>query len=397
MMKSMRGVGVVFAKEIQDNLRDRRSIFSSVMSTLIGPVIIVLMIIIVGKAIFTEGMDKKIDLPVIGAENAPAFISYLKQRNINILPGPSNPEEQVRNGDLSVVLIIPDNYGENFSSGSPATVQLILDPTRQSSLMSIERVRSALHAYNSQIGSLRLLARGISPMVVDPILIENVDVSTPQTQVLIFLNMMPYFIVLVVFVGGMYVIIDATAGERERASLEPLLINPVPRWAFVIGKLLASIPFAIFAVFINLLAFAVAFNAFPLEDYVGFQLTVSITSFVGIFFVSLPMVLLASALQMVIATFARSYKEAQTYVGFLPLIPALPGIGLAFLPVKATLWVMMIPTFGQQILINQLMRGEPLNATHITVSVVTTLIVSILLMIVAIKLYEREQLIFGAR
>lgn len=397
MGKSMSGMWVVFSKEIQDNLRDRRSIISSVMSTLIGPVIIVLMIIVVGKAIFTKAVENKIDLPVIGAENAPALISFLEQRNINILPGPSNPEEQVRNGDLSVVLIIPDNYGEHFSSGLPAMVQLVTDTTRQSSLATIERVRSSLSAYNNQIGSLRLVARGISPVVVDPILIENIDVSTPQTQVLIFLNMMPYFIVLVVFVGGMYVIIDATAGERERASLEPLLINPVPRWAFVVGKLLASIPFAIFSVFITLLAFAVAFNAFPLENYVGFQLTVNISSFVGIFLVSLPMIFLASALQMVIATFARSYKEAQTYVGFLPLIPALPGIGLAFLPVKATIWVMMIPTFGQQIIINQLMRGESLNPSHITISVISTIAFSVLLVYIAIRLYERERIIFGAR
>jgi len=260
------------------------------------------------------------------------LIQFLEQNGAEILPAPDDPETDVRNGNLEVVLVIPMDYGDDFSNGRPATVQMIVDSSRQSAVATTERTRELLESYSNQIGSLRLIVRGISPAVIHPLVIERIDVATPQSQVLIFLNMMPYFVVLVVFMGGMYVIIDATAGERERGSLEPLLINPVARWEFVVGKLLASIPFATFAVFLTLIAFAIAFNAFPLEDYVGFQLTINIPALVGIFLIALPMILLASGLQMIIATFTRSFKEAQTYVAFLPLIPALPGIGLAFLP-----------------------------------------------------------------
>jgi sodium transport system permease protein len=126
-------------------------------------------------------------------------------------------------------------------------------------------------------------------------------------------------------------------------------------------------------------------------------LALNVYTLLGVFLISLPMVLLASALQTVIVTFTRSFKEAQTYVGFLPLIPALPGLGLAFLPVKPALWMMLIPTFGQQILINQLMRGEVINTTHIVISVFATLLVSGLLIWLAIRLYERERVLFGAR
>jgi sodium transport system permease protein len=208
---------------------------------------------------------------------------------------------------------------------------------------------------------------------------------------------MPYFIIMVVFVGGMYVIIDTTAGERERGSLEPLLINPVARSEFVMGKLLASIPFAILSVFVTLLAFALAFNAFPLEDYIGYPMSIDLRALVGIFIISLPMILLASAVQMIITSFTRSFKEAQTYVGFLPLIPALPGIGLAFMPIKARLWTMMIPTFGQQLLINQMMRGEPIDPLNIIVSTAVTTLAAIALIFVAIHLYRQERLLFGAK
>ncbi len=397
MKISLSQIGVIFNKEVMDNLRDRRSIFSAMLSSLIGPALLLVLILIIGKSLFKEQDDPVFDLNLGGSENAPTLVEFFRQGGANILPAPDDPEAAVRNGDVDVVLIISNDFDEDFSQGVPATVQMVYDSTRQSAIASVERARNLLQAYNQQIGALRLIARGINPNVIDPLAIENIDVATPQTQALIFLNMMPYFIVMVVFMGGMYVIIDTTAGERERGSLEPLLINPASRTEFVLGKLAASLPFAAVTLIFNLVAFALAFNAIPLEDYIGFQLSIDISALLKIFFLALPMILLASALQMIIATYTRSFKEAQTYVGFLPLIPALPGIGLAFLPVKANLLAIAIPTFGQQLLINQIMRSEPISSLHIIVSTLTTISLSILLIVAAVRLYQREQIVFGTK
>lgn len=390
-------IWTIFLKECIDNLRDRRSVFSAISSSLVGPLLILLMVVVIGNSVFNEQIEKGLEVPVIGVENAPDLVQFLEQNNIILFPAPSNPEEAVKNGDEAVVLVIPDTYQEDFRQGMPATIQLIADSSRQSTMASVERLRRAINAYDNQIATMRLMARGISPTVISPLAIENLDVATPQSQGLIFLNILPYFIVMVTFLGGMYVIIDTTAGERERGSLEPLLINPVPRWQIVIGKLLASIPFALLAIFLCLVGFWVVFNAFPLEDYIGFQLSVSPVALAGIFLISIPMTLLASGLQMVIATFTRSFKEAQTYVSFLPLIPAIPGMALAFLPVKASLWTMLIPTFGQQILILQLMRGEALSAVYLWISTLITLLVAGILIFIAILLYQRERVIFGVK
>jgi sodium transport system permease protein len=395
-MNSLQRIWIVFSKEARDNLRDRRSMFSALGSSLIGPVILLVVIVLVGKSVFKDVQGEPLKLAVAGAQNAPNLIFFLEQHGVEIQDPPADPESAVRNGDLDLVLIIPESYTEDFSAGRPATVRIVLDTSRQSATGFVERARSLVNAYNNQIAAMRLLARGINPEVTAPLAIERLDVATPQSQAVIFLNMMPYFIVLVVFVGGMYVIIDTTAGERERGSLEPLLINPVTRAEFVLGKLAAALPFATFAVFTTLLAFYLAFNYFPLEDYIGFQLTLSGPALAGIFLLALPMILLASALQMIIATFTRSFKEAQTYVSFLPLIPALPGIGLAFLPVKASLWTMLIPTFGQQLLINQLMRGEPVSAPNVLVSSLVTIAVAIVLILLAIRLYSQERVLFGS-
>jgi sodium transport system permease protein len=146
---------------------------------------------------------------------------------------------------------------------------------------------------------------------------------------------------------------------------------------------------------VSLAAYAVMFNVVPLERIIGLRLTVDVMALVYIFLVCLPMIVLASALQMIIATFARNFKEAQTYVGFLPLVPALPGLGLAFLPVKPELWTMLIPTFGQQLLINQFMRGEVVDVVNVLASTATTLGLAAVLVVLAIRLYEREQIILN--
>ena len=396
-MNSLQRIWIVFSKEARDNLRDRRSMFSALGSSLIGPMILLVVIILVGKSVFKDVQGTPLRLPIAGAENAPNLILFLEQNGVEIQDPPADPESAVRSGDLDLVLVIPESYAEDFSAGRPATVQIVLDTSRQSASAVVERTRNLVNAYNSQIAAMRLLVRGINPEVTDPLAVERVDVATPQSQAVIFLNMMPYFIVLVVFVGGMYVIIDTTAGERERGSLEPLLINPVTRAEFVLGKLAAALPFATFAVFTTLMAFYLAFNYFPLEDYIGFQLTLSGPALVGIFLLALPMILLASALQMIIATFTRSFKEAQTYVAFLPLIPAIPGIGLALLPIKASMWMMLIPTFGQQLIINKLMVGEPISLSYGLVSAAATLVISLVLVFIAVRLYEQERVLFGPR
>jgi len=397
-MNEAQRIWTVFAKEVQDNLRDRRSILSALSSALIGPAVLLVLIVILGKTLFADLQEQTFELPLVGGEYAPALVHFLEQNGAILLSGPDDPEDAVRNGDVDLVLVIPGaEFGEDFSQGRPAAVRLVVDTTRQSASVKVERARNLLQSYAQQIGALRLMARGIDPVVLRPLAVEVRDVSTPQTQALLFVNMMPYFVVLVVFVGGMYVVIDTTAGERERGSLEPLLINPARRWELVLGKLLASLPFAMLSLFLTLTAFGSAFNLFPIEDYIGVQLRLSVPALAGIFVIALPMILLASSLQMVVATYTRSFKEAQTYVSLLALVPALPGIGLAFLPVKPTLVNMLIPTFGQQLLINQLMRGEPINLLFVAISAIATLVASLPLIYISVRLFERERVMFGPR
>ncbi|MBI5296045.1 MAG: ABC transporter permease [Chloroflexi bacterium] len=390
----MKRIWVIFQKEMVDNLRDYRSWTTGLFWAMFGPLMLGGMILLLGNTI-RDNVEEALVLPVLGAENAPSLIAFLEQQDVIIEPAPADPEAAVIAGDINVALIIPADYGADFSAGQTAKVQLVFDSTRQSAMVDITRAQNLLEGYGKYIGLLRLSLRGVSPEVVRVVQIEEVDTATPQSQALIFLSMLPYFIIFAIFNGASPVIIDATAGERERGSLEPLLINPLPRGWFAIGKMLSAMPFATINLILTLAGFAAIFRFLPIEELLGVQIGLDIGALTAIFFICLPIVFLACAIQTLIASFTKTTKEAGTYLPFIGLIPSLPGLALAFLPVKPDLWTMLIPTFGQQILINQFLRSEPIAEMNIVISAVLTILLSVIVTYIAVKLYEGERIVAG--
>jgi sodium transport system permease protein len=390
----MKQIWIIFQKETLDNLRDTRSWTTGLFWAVFGPLMMGGMILLLGNTLRSR-VDEALRLPVLGAENAPNLVAFLKGQNVILEPAPADPRAAVIAGEVSVVLIIPKEYAEAFSAGKRATVQLVFDSSRQSAMVEIRRVQNLLEGYDQYLGLLRLSLRGISPEVTRVVMIEEVDTATPQSQAMIFISMLPYFIIFAIFNGASAVITDATAGERERGSLEPLLINPVPRGWVVSGKMLSAMPFAVVNLIITLVGFGAIFQFLPIEELLGVQISLDTGALLAIFFICLPIVFLACAIQTLIASFTKTTKEAGTYLPFIGLIPSLPGMALAFLPVKPALWMMLIPTFGQQVLINQFLRSEPILATNVVVSIVLTLLTSVAITWGAVRFYENERIILG--
>jgi sodium transport system permease protein len=387
-------IGIIFRKELLDTFRDRRTLVNSLLSALLGPLMLFGLLTVLGQTASRQE-ERPLELPVVGSHFAPDLVAFLETNNVLLETAPADPEAAVRADDVDLVLVIGADYGERVQAGLPARVQLIADSSRQSTQPTVTRVSRLLETYSAQLGALRLQARGISPSVVTPLVIEDVDLATPQGRAALLLNILPYFLIFAVFIGGMSLTIDMTAGERERGSLEPLLLSPLSRSEITLGKLAAGLVPTALSVLVALLGFAAIINLAPLGESLGVQLQLDFTTLVGIFLITVPMMLLAGALQMLIATASRSVKEAQSYLGFLPLIPALPGLFLAFVPIRPTLWMMSIPTFGQQLLINQLMRGEPVNAVFVIVSAAATLLVGGVCTVAAVRMFSRERILFA--
>jgi len=386
------GSRTVFRKEVVDNLRDRRTLAAALFYPFLGPAMILLMILAVGQ--LTKQSEKALKLPVQGAENAPNLVAFLEQHNVAIETAPNDPESDVRGGTLDVVLIIPDSFGEAFDNGRPAPVRLVIDPSRNAAMQSIGRARLLLQAYSRQVGRLRLQARGVDPRVVDAIAIESIDVSTPQSQAARILSMAPYLILVSLFVGGMYLAIDSTAGERERGSLEPLLINPVSRGELVAGKAAAVFLFTGVALVETLAGFALLLNYVPMERYIGVQMRLSAEAVLAIFLICLPLMVFVVALQLMIASYTKSFKEAQNYISLMLLVPALPALVMAVLPIKESLWLLALPTVGQQLFINQILRAEPVNTLNVVFSSAVTLGAGLVLLYLVVRRYRREAILF---
>ena len=386
-------IGIVLRKEAMDNLRDKRTLATSLMSVLIGPVMALLLIMILGQLIRDKD-DKPLNLPIQGVEHAQTFVDFLKQHQVVVQPVPADPKGAVRSGEVDAVLVILPTFAEEFSQGKPAPVQLMMDTSRTSARPTVERVRKLLAGYSGQTANLRLLARGVNPETTAVLTVETIDISTPQSKAMLFLLSLPTFLILTIFVGGMAVIIDTTAGERERGSLEPLLINPVKRWELVLGKLGASLCFTFVSIALTLCGFAAIFNIVPVDRILDIPVSVKWMTFGKIFVVALPLALFAASLQMLVVSFAKSYKEAQNMLAWLPIVPLLPGMALSYMTFKSSLWIMFIPTISQQYLVLQYLRGESVNWFDPLLAGLVTVAGAAILLGLTIRLYSREQILY---
>ncbi len=391
----MRTLLTVFRKEVIDNFRDRRTLASALlMGPLLGPMLFAFIINLSIERSLSDA-DKPMDLPVIGAEHAPNLARYLQSRNIILVDGPVDREAAiiaVTAGETDVVVIIPENFGQQLNKGVPALVELVSDQADQQAERDARRARGALRAYNQEIAALRLIGRGVSPTVLQAVVVDEVDVSTPSGRAGILLGMMSYFFIFAMLMGGMYLAIDTTAGERERGSLEPLLSLPVTRDQLMLGKIAATCLFMSMSLMLSLWSFFVALKFMPLEQ-LGMTPNFGPPVVLAAFFVLTPFILLGAALMTLVASFTKSYKEAQTWLSIVLIAPTLPILVVSILNVRAQLGFMFIPSLSQHLILVDMVKNEPLNVLHVAVSVVSTLVFGIILTLICARLYRREGLL----
>lgn len=385
------GWWTVFVKEVRENLRDRRALGMALLyGPLFGPVLFALMTsFIVGKR--ADDAEKPLAIAVIGAERAPNLVDFLRQQGMVIKAAPADPIAAIRDQQEAVIIRIGKDYAADWLAGEPARIELLLDESRPETRAVLARVRGLLDGYGGQIASLRLRLRGLDPKLGAPLSIAHQDLSTAQSRGATLLALLPYFLMLCAFLGGMYLAIDSTAGERERQSLEALMTTPVAPGQIMAGKLAATTLFAVASVVTCIVAFQIGIGFVPTED-LGFMLSLSPSVAAQVLLLVMPVAFFASAVQTVIASFARSFREAQTYLQFLMVIPSIPSILLAIAPFKPSLWMLATPLLSQSLLINQLARGEAIGHGDVLLCVGGTVLAGLATAAVAVRLYRDERL-----
>lgn len=386
---------VVLAKEARDNFRDRRTLFSALLfGPLFGPLLFtVLMTLSVERTV--GDLDTPVALHVSGMELAPNLVQFLREQSVRISPGPATLEAArtaVANGTLDLVLVVPAEYPRELGAGQPAPLDLIWDSSNSRVARDAARIQALLQAYGSRLAALRLQARGVSPGTLLPIAVRAVDVSTPAGRSVLMLGMVTYLVLFATLMGGLYLAIDATAGERERGSLEALLTLPVPRGTLIMGKILATCLFMLVSLVLTVLAFTISLRWVPLES-LGMSANFGIDVAARVILVTLPFVPFGAALMTVVASFTRSYKEAQTWVALILLVPTLPILFAGLYSLRPTLGLMMLPSLSQHLLITQLLRGETLAPLSVGLSAASSLMLAMLAGVWATRLYRRETIL----
>jgi sodium transport system permease protein len=354
----MKNMLTVLFKELRELSRDRRTLMLALLfSPLLGPILMIGMQQM-GESKAKSEMEKPLAIAMVGAERAPNLVAWLAGQGI-ARKQVADPDAAIRAQDEDVYLRIDDKYDEHWTKGQPALVEVVSDSTRQDAAIPVARVRSALKLYGQQVGALRLLVRGINPGVATPLAVADKDLSLPEARKSLATFLIPYLLLISGFLGGAALVVDATAGERERQSLEPLLATPATRGAIVSGKILAACLLGMASLFLSLLAFKVGGD---LSEGMGRQLSLSAIAIAELLLIISPMVAFGNALLTFIASGAKSVKEAQSFLPVLMLVPILPPILLLIHPVKNQLWMFAVPFLSQNQMIVKVVRGETIAA-----------------------------------
>jgi sodium transport system permease protein len=389
----MKALAIVWKKELLELVRDRRTLALTLLfGPLLGPLLF-LGLATIGESKAKEQMEKPLAVAIAGAERAPNLVAWLAAQGIS-RKEVADPDAAIRAQDEDVYLRIGDDFAEAWRAGKPALVEVVHDSTRRDAEIPVRRLEGLLARYSQQVGSLRLLARGINPGVAAPMAVSRKDLSTPEARSAgLAAMMLPYLLILGAFIGSLQLVLDTTAGERERQSLEPLLATPARRGAIVSGKIAAACSVGIVALVLTLLAFRIGAAFAP---GAAKQLAVGFHEMLLILAVLLPMVFLGGALLTYIAAGAKSVKEAQSYTSVLILLPMVPTIVLMVSPVKNQLWMFAVPFLAQNQLLLKVIRSEPATALQWGVYFAAGLGLAALIWYGAVRRYHQERLAVSA-
>jgi len=357
----------VYLKELVDALRDRRTLLVVLLSSVaIGPAVLVLISQLVA------GIEQRAEARIVvvhGIEHAPALRNYLERQTYTVREAPPGYEQQLRDSKLGdPVLVVPPDFEADLARGKAPVVELLASATNQRSLTGSGAVLRLLRGYNQEQATLRLAVRGVSPALLEAVRIEERDLADPASRAAQISTMVPFFVLMAVLYGALNAALDTTAGERERGSLEPLLMNPAPRLALVLGKWGAVASVGILIAVLSCLSFLPGqwlLRSEALSAMFRFGIGEA-AAFVGLL---LPLAGALAAVLMAIAIRCKTFKEAQANATIVVLAVSMLPLVTIFNQEGQAPWHLWVPALAQTTLMGRVLRGEALPWTDVALTV----------------------------
>ena len=355
----------IYRKEIVDALRDRRTMLTVLASSvLMGPLVL---LAISGLVATLEANAEQREVVVAGIERAPTLVNFFERQTYTVKPAPADYEQRLRKAQLAdAVVVVPADFEAALVRGDAPIVEVVSDSANQRSQASAGRMTRLLAGFSRERATLTLALRGVSPDALEPVRVEDRDLASTQTRATQITGMLPFFVLMAVLTGALNAALDTTAGERERGSLEPLLMNPAERWVLVLGKwgAVASVGM--------LIAVLACFSFLPGQwllrsDTLAAMFQYGVREAMLFLVVLLPFAAAASALLMAVAIRCKTFKEAQASTTVVMLAASLLPLINVFSLGEESPWYLWVPALAQNVLMTRVLKGEAFNAEQLVV------------------------------
>ncbi|MDG1243353.1 MAG: ABC transporter permease subunit [Porticoccaceae bacterium] len=368
-------------KELLDAVRDKRSVMAGLYYAFFTPVLLaVVLTAVINKATNPED----IEITITNGIEASNLVNYLSDRGISQGDDP----DKLKN----IELVISTDFSKQLNRAEPAEVTLIADQSEDSLGTAIARIKRALGSYSSEMVSLRLISRGINPNIINPVKVHIQDQATAVSKGGQIMGVMTMLMILSVFVAGMNLAIDTSAGERERNSLALLLSHPVSVLQLVMSKTVAVSIFGMLGLILTIIVSKFVYPFVPWQE-LGFSVDISGSFVLGALLAGFSVAIFAASMQLFVSFMAKSFKEAQTYISFVMFVPiAMSYAATLDFAVEELRWA---PVSGQLQALIDLAKGKEIPLLQLAVSCLSTLIISLALIFGMERLLKSEKIVFG--
>lgn len=399
---SMRNVGIVYRKELTEALRDRRTLITMfIVPLIIFPLLSVGFGSVVG-ALIGKAEQERPKVMIIGGEDSPDVVAGLQRLDtITVIPLEADWQAQIINKRIPAVVEIPPGFQKSLAERKRETVTIHDYRGDVKSEIGKSKIEKFLNEYRDSVVKSRLAASNLPPSVLEPFEVKGHNVAPPEKSggALFFGGFIAYIVVFLCLNGGMHPAMDLTAGEKERGTMETILSSPVSRMHLVLGKFLLVFTTALTTAALSVIsmgasfAIANAFRATPVQAGEGMSFHIGFGAALSVFIMALPLAVLFSAVLITIATFAKSYKEAQSYIMPIMFIVIIPAIAAMIPTVELSPKLALVPILNVSLLCKELVIGT-YHWNYIAIIFISTCVYAAAALFIAVKMFQREDVLF---
>ncbi len=402
----IRNVRTIYQKEMKDTMRDRRTLIFMLLVPVVAIPLLMMITTSLMMGVVSKAQEEKAVIVVEGMNNLPSELqdSLLNSELLAVktpgdFPDTADLLDELKAGDFQALLSVPDGFRNAIAGESPTDIEIFFDKAEIKSEFAVDKIEDIFKPYRDKIIESRLASRSLSPDILNPFEINSQNVASAQKLAGNELGaMLPYLIIIMCFMGAMYPAIDLAAGEKERGTLETLLVSPASRGEFVMGKYLVVLTTAIVAALLSMASLTFSLN-YMVNNMIGqmaselIQLQFNYQMVLLIIMIILPLAGIFASILLSVSIFARSFKEAQSYITALNMFIILPAF-ISFLPgVKIDYKMALIPVVNVALVIKDAISGT-IEWNYVIVAFFSTLVLSAIALFFAKKWFERESVLF---